>query len=129
MALATVKEEIIDARYSRTLEAWNYKSKILGIILIIPSLFVYDHESEGPLRGSSKRAGLVHDYLCRFDSAPVVDKLTAAQVYLEVLRKQKVSRWRRGLKFAVVCVWRGYFHKFRVYATYEDITGRKWPTS
>jgi len=30
MALATVKEEIIDARYSRTLEAWNYKKQDPG---------------------------------------------------------------------------------------------------
>jgi len=128
MALATVKEEIIDHRWSRTIEPWNYKSAALGRMIRIPALFVYDHESIPIIRGTSKRAGMVHDYLSRFDSIPVVSKRQAARIYREVMTVQHVSWWRKWGKWAVVLVWRGYFHVYRVYAQYSEMTGRKWPT-
>ena len=125
MYLPTIKEEVLDYRYSRILEPWSFYSEILGCLLTIPRGFVYDHESVPILKGTSHRGGLGHDYLSRKDSVPCVKKGIAAKVYREIMTAQNKPIWRRRLKYAFVLVWPGYFHKHSVFATYEEITGRK----
>ena len=66
------------------------------------------------LKGTCKVGGLVHDYLCRIDSEPVVSKKVAADVYLEVMKYRGSSWWRRYLKYWAVRFALGYFHKKKV---------------
>jgi len=120
-----IKETIIDYKYSRLNVSYSFKNRLLDCIIIIPKGFVYDHESLPLIRGTSHRGGLVHDYLCRIDSIPVVTKKQAADIYLEVMKFRGNSWWRRYTKYwAVRLAWE-YFHKLKVNASYEEITGRK----
>lgn len=131
----SVKIEIIpgDARYYRLLEDFVFYSDALGEWCIIPSGFIFDLESVPLIKGTNPEAGAVHDYLCRIDSDPVVSKTTAAKVYNEFQNyyDQKESGnvlnrfwdWiRRVVKTSVVMLAPGYFHKFKVLATYEEIS-------
>lgn len=120
-----IQEEILDYKYSRLLGPYRFASKVLDCVVSIPKGFVYDHESIPLIKGTSHRGGLVHDYLCRIDSVPVVTKKQAADVYLEVMKWRGNSFLRRYVKYWAVRIWPGYFHKFTVMATYEEITGRK----
>jgi len=125
MELPEIKEAVITYRISRLLAAWQFPSKVLGRIVRVPRGFVYDHESVPVIQGTSKRGGLVHDYLSRKDSAPVVSKLTAAKVYREIMTIQGNAWWRKWLKSSVVICWPGYFHKHTVFETYEEYTGKE----
>jgi len=120
-----IKEEVIDYKYSRLLAPYSFKSRVLGCIVIVPKGFVYDHESIPFLKGTSHRGGLLHDFLCRIDSTPVVTKKQAADVYLEVMKYRGNPWYRRYVKYWVVRIAGGYFHKLKVNASYEDITGRR----
>jgi hypothetical protein len=120
-----IKEELIDYKYSRLLAPYQYKSKVLGCTVTVPTGFIYDHESVPIIKGTSHRGGLIHDYLCRIDSKPVVTKKQAADAYLEVMALRGNPWWRRYAKYWVVRFAFGYFHKLKVNATYEEITGRK----
>jgi hypothetical protein len=102
--------------------------------ITIPPGFVHDYESVPLFRGTSKTGGVVHDYLCRSDSVPVVTKKLAADCYFEVMelsdqykstgRLQLIGFWfRRWLKYSAVLVAPGYFHKHKVMATYEEMAG------
>ena len=121
-----IKEELIDNyKYYRLLAPYRFKSNILGCLVTVPAGFVYDHESTIIIKGTSHRGGLIHDYLSRFDSIPVVTKKQAANVYLEVMTRRKNSWIRRYVKYWFVRVAFWYFHKLSVSATYEEITGIK----
>jgi len=124
MGLPEIREAVIDHKHSRLTAPWGFHSKVLGCYVKIERGFVYDHESIPLFKGTSKRGGLVHDYLCRTDSDPIVKKKQAADVYLEIMAIQGNSAWRRYGKYWVVRIWRGYFHKHTVLATYEEISGR-----
>jgi hypothetical protein len=89
-------------------------SDIVGRI-VIPVRFTCDWESVPLFKGTSKVAGLIHDYLSRHDSRPVVTKKIAADVYLEFMKFRGTPAWRRYLKYLVVLAWPGYFHKKSVY--------------
>ena len=118
-----IKEELIDNyKYYRLLAPYRFKSVVLGCTITVPKGFVYDKESVPIITGTSVRGGLIHDYLCRIDSVPVVTKEQAANVYLEVMTRRKNAWWRRYIKYWAVRVAFGYFHKFKVLATYEEIT-------
>lgn len=130
----SIKIEIIpgDSRYVRLLEDFRFYSDVLGRWCCIPKSFVFDLESVPLIRGTNPEAGAVHDYVCRKDSDPVVDKTTAAKIYLEFqgYYDQKETgnffnrAWdwiRRGIKTSVVWVAPRYFHRFPVMATYEEI--------
>jgi len=102
----------------------------------VPVAFVQDFESVPLVRGSNKRGGTAHDYLCRKDSVPVVTKSQAAAVYLEIMAYTYAisdrSWWQRfkdfnirWFKWGVVRVAPDYFHKHKVMATCEEITGLK----
>jgi len=122
--LTPLVDEDIDGVYYRLYRPFEFYSDILGRTVQIPSGFVYDKESVPLIRGTSNRGGLAHDYLCRKDSKPTVDKATAARVYREVMEFRGHAWWRRWIQWAVVRVAPFYFHKFRVLATYEEITGK-----
>ena len=125
MKLRGIYEKVIDYKYSQLVREWGFGSQVLGKVVTVPGGFVYDHESVPFFKGTSHRGGLVHDYLCRIDSRPIVSKKTAADVYLEVMTIQGNPRWKRYLKYWAVRAWPGYFHKHNVDATYEEIAGRK----
>lgn len=105
-----------------------YYSRTLGII-VVPAGFVTDLESVPLLRGTSKRAGVIHDYLSRFDSKPCVNKQLAADIYLEAMKARDIELGYKGLRYAikrnvkaaVVRVSWGYFHKLPVKATFEEV--------
>ena len=105
---------LINFTYSELTEDFSFDSDIIGDC-IVPAGFTFDWESIPIIRGTSKIAGLVHDYLSRIDSIPVVDKKTAADVYLEIMEHRGTSWWRRYLKYWVVRIVPGYFHKKKVH--------------
>jgi len=116
--------ESIDSTFIRLVEPFVFESSLIGRIEV-PVDFVCDRESVPLLRGTSERGGIVHDYLCRKNSIPVVIKEIAAKVYLEVMAFRRNPWWKRYVKYWVVRVAWGYFHKFTVEATYEELSGNK----
>jgi hypothetical protein len=130
----SIKVEHIKGDYKRVrlLTDFRFYSDVLSRWCCIPAGFVFDFESVPLLQGTNPEAGAIHDYLCRTDSDPVVDKSTAAKVYLEFQRyfdEMESGNWinrfwdwiSRGVKTAVVWIAPGYFHKFPVKASYEEI--------
>ena len=117
-----ISEDIIDYKYSRITKPYRFKSTLLKCTVTVPKGFVYDHESIPIIKGTSHRGGLIHDYLCRSDSIPVVDKKTAADVYLEVMTLRGNPWYRRYVKYWAVRLAFGYFHKHSVLDSYQEIT-------
>ena len=117
--------EEIDSKYARIVEPFIYYSDILGQSIIVPPNFIFDYESVPIIKATSKRGGTIHDYLCRVDSVPVVTKKIAADVYLEAMKVRRNAWWRRYVKYWAVRIAFGYFHKYTVLASYEEITGKK----
>jgi hypothetical protein len=106
-----------------------YYSRTLGTVIVVPVGFVTDLESIPLFKGTSKRSGVIHDYLSRFDSKPCVNKRLAAEIYLEAMRARdtELNReclWcmvRRNVKaFFAFAAW-GYFHSLPVGATFSEI--------
>ena len=122
--LSKLITEEIDSKYARIIFPFVYYSDLLDDIIEVPSGFVFDYESVPIIRGTSKRSGTLHDYLCRIDSIPVVTKKVAADVYLEAMTERKNARWRRYIKYWAVRIAWGYFHKFKVASTYKEISGK-----
>jgi hypothetical protein len=140
----TIKlERIAGTKLVRTIAPFPFFSMILGRWSEIPAGFIYDEESIPVLRGTNPEGGAIHDYLCRCDSDPVVDKLTAAKVYEEFQEyynalndRNKKTSWRDyiaamidrvmdfikpKIKTSVVIAAPGYFHKLPVMATLEQV--------
>ena len=128
-----VTKELIGSKYCQLTEEFMFYSDILKRDIIVPVGFICDYESVPLIKASSKRGGVIHDYLCRIDSVPCVSKQIAADVYLEAQRCRDFilnegwfkpfTRWiRRRVKTLVVRVAPGYFRKFLVMATLEDLT-------
>lgn len=138
--LTPLINEDIDARYARLHARFAIWSDVLGCKVEAPAGFVHDYESVPIVKGTSKRGGVIHDYLCRKDSIPVVTKAQAADVYFEVMEcrdglvyaegvcpiwTDALSMWlRRWGKYGVVRVWPGYFHQHKVSASYEEMSGQ-----
>jgi len=136
----SVKTEFIlgDPRYNRLTEDWEFYSDILGCWNKAPKGFVNDAESVPLFKGTNIEAGIAHDLVCRTnfktaDGKPIT-KWIAAKVYLELQYYfdhmesgnvfNRVWDWvSRGVKTSVVIVWPGYWHKFNIEATYEEIVG------
>jgi hypothetical protein len=135
-----IVEDIDNCKFVRLHDPFIFRSEVLqkaGLEsrVIVPTGFVYDEESIPIVRGSNKRGGTAHDYLCRIDSIPIVTKAQAAAVYKEVMQYcyeidrerekwQKLKDWTRTwIKWGVVRVAFGYFHKFTVEATGLEIAG------
>ena len=133
-------ERIPGVNLVRTIAPFPFYSGILGRWSEIPAGFIYDEESVPVIRGSNPEAGAIHDYLCRYNSDPVVDKITAANVYREFiafyneLEPQPTNKFREWLnaiydfikmriKPDVVIVAPGYFHRLPVMAALEQVEG------
>lgn len=125
--------EEIDSTYARIAVPFKYESNLLRCVINVPVGFVCDYESVPIVKGTSKRGGVIHDYLCRKDSVPVVTKKIAADVYLEAMECRdknnpnqswfaRLNRFiRRNIKYqAVLYAWR-YFHKLNVMSSYEEV--------
>ena len=119
--LTTLINEDIDYKYSRIHEQFIIHSSFLRRYVVVPTGFVHDYESVPIIKGTSKRGGVIHDYLCRIDSEPIVTKKQAASVYLEIMKHCKTSWWRRRLKWLAVSIASNYFHKHKVMATIEEM--------
>ena len=135
----TIKiERIPGTRLVRTIEDFWFYSVILKRWCFIPKGFIYDEESVPLLRGTNPEAGAIHDFLCRYNSDPVVDKITAAKVYrefiafytkLEPQQTNKIKAWlnaiydyiKMRIKPDAVIVAPGYFHRLPVMATLEQV--------
>lgn len=109
--------QIIDYKYSRLVEPFYFYSDVLKCWCEIPAGFSCDFESIPLFRGTSKVSGIIHDYYCRIDSTPVVDKKIAADIYKEFLIFRGASWWRWRVKYWTVRMARGYFHKLKVFDT------------
>jgi hypothetical protein len=105
---------VIDHKRSVLVEPFFFHSDVLKADCIIPPGFEMDWESVPLIKGTSKIAGLIHDYLCRKDSNPVVTKKIAADVYREFLIFRGASWWRWRAKYWTVRIAPGYFHKLKV---------------
>jgi len=103
--------QIIDSFWSKLMKRFWFYSDVLDQWVCIPLYFTCDWESTPIVRGTSKVAGLIHDYLSRKDSSPKVSKWVAARVYMEFMKYCGTPPVRRWVKFCVVVVWPGYFHK------------------
>ena len=133
--LTPLINEDIDARFARLHAVFAVYSDVLDCVVEAPVGFVHDYESVPVIKGTSKRGGVIHDYLCRIDSEPVVTKKQAADVYLEVMKCRDglpdrgtalgaFSLWlRRWVKYGFVRVWPGYFHKHIVSASFTEMSG------
>ena len=135
----TIKiERIAGTKLVRTIFPFPFYSVILGRWSEIPLGFIYDEESVPVIRGSNPEAGAIHDFLCRYNSDPVVDKITAAKVYrefiafytkLEPQQTNKIKAWlnaiydyiKMRIKPDAVIVAPGYFHRLPVMATLEQV--------
>ena len=134
--LSPLKVEILDSVYAQLLAPFIYHSSLLGMNVHIPTGFIMDFESVPVVKGTSKRGGVVHDYLVRIDSVPKVTKRQAADVYLEAMAcRDKMcidQSWmaranratRRRVKYWAVRGACGYMHKHYVLASYADIGER-----
>jgi len=125
-------EELMDNKLVRFHAPFRYYSAILEREIEIPKGFVCDLESVPLVKATSKRAGAIHDYLCRKDSIPIVSKAIAATVYKEAQECKdklickgtydKFDNWiRRNIKTFVVRIAFGYYHKYRVLASAEEL--------
>lgn len=128
----TIKiERIPGTKYVRLIAKFWFYSVILKRWCCIPAGFIYDEESVPVLKGTNPEAGAIHDYLCRFDSDPIVDQVTAAKVYDEFqdYYNGMDKGWfdtiwdfiKRHIKTDAVIVAQGYFHKLPVMATLEQV--------
>ena len=127
-----ITKELLGSKYAELMHDFVYTSAVLKRTIRISKGFICDYESVPVFKATSKRAGVIHDYLCRIDSDPVVSKQTAATVYAEAQQlrdclvcfsKWKLA-WRAILcwgKTSVVRVAFDYFHKFSVNAAVKDL--------
>ena len=144
----------LDYKHVRFNRMWAIHSDVIGGWIIFPVWFVDDHESVPGFQGTSLVAGHTHDLLCRKDAIiyiifddpeTAIKKITkkiAADAYLEIMERRygqkltnmngfkkqvkKAELWgRRYGKYWIVRAAWGYFQKFNVLATYEEITGEK----
>lgn len=126
-------ESISGTRLKRLVDGLRVYSSVLKCWIEIEMGFVHDEEST-PWRGDNPLGGLIHDYLCRYDSIPTVTQWQAAMIYLEFMCYEdslhKKSWHRRLLDCAFRNVKAGFvgitplprfFHKLSVKATVEEM--------
>lgn len=123
--MTTIKEYpttmMIDYKWSINMKIFRFHSDILNQWCEVPVGFTCDWESVPLLKGTSKVAGFIHDYLSRYDSVPVVTKKVAADVYMEFMKYRGTVLWKRCVKYLVVLICPGYFHKKSVNWSYGDL--------
>jgi hypothetical protein len=90
-----------------------YYSAVIGRTIIVPDGFVCDGESF--ILKSSTEAGVLHDYLYRKDSSPVVSRKIADAVLYEASRVDKCTWVMSWAKWAFVrVVSHCFYHKLNV---------------
>jgi len=127
----------LDGKYNELTKRFGFHSDVLGCAVWVPIEFVCDMESVPLFRTTNKRAGVIHDYLCRIDAVPTVTKSLAAKVYLEAMttrdklyyhkRPWYFRSWLfvyRHFKSRVVRIAWGYWKKHRVFDTLNQIKGK-----
>jgi hypothetical protein len=124
--LTDLVDEDIDSRYFRLHEPLAYYSDLLSDVIVVPKGFVYDHESVPIFKGTCNHAGAIHDYVCRKDNA-FAGKITmqmAADIYKEAMIARGNPWMRRFIKSNFVRLnWCGFWHRWSVKSTYEEIKG------
>lgn len=99
-------EEIPDSKIIRLTAPFAYYSPILSRLITVPAGFECDRESIPRipfvymfLGNSSAEAGVIHDYLYRVDSEPIVSRSIADDIYYEAscldgnYRVQAYAKW------------------------------------
>lgn len=124
-------ERIPGTKYVRLIKEFHFYSTILRRWGRIPKGFIYDEESVPVLRGTNPEAGAIHDYFCRTNSVPVVDKETAAMIcnefqqYYNNMANGSFARiwgWiKRHVKTDFVEIAPNYFHRLPVEATLDQV--------
>jgi len=104
--------QLIGEKHFMLTEPFIFYSDILGRECMVPIGFTCDLESVPVIRGTCRVGGIIHDYFCRKDSNPVVEKKDAADVYREFI-VYRGGRWS-WIKYWAVRFAPGYFHKFSV---------------
>ena len=107
------QSKVLSYKYSEQVSNFLAFSDIIGLFSI-PEGFTHDWESVPFFKGTSPVSGLIHDYLSRKDSVPLVTKEIAAKVYLEFLKFRGQGFIRRYAKYITVRFAFGYFHKKKV---------------
>jgi len=107
---AMPQARILNYKYSEQINPFLFYSDIIGLCSISEG-FIHDWESVPLIKGTCPVAGLIHDYLSRYDSTPKVTKKVAADVYLEFLKYRGQGYFRRYAKYWTVRLAPGYFHK------------------
>ena len=101
----------------------NYYSTLLDQTITVPTLFETDLASVPRFPfvymlwgGRAHREGVLHDYLYRKDSDPVVTFMMANRIFLSAMKSRNKPFFRRYFLFFGVCIG-GYFcyHKKSVY--------------
>lgn len=124
----------IDGKFVELNSSFCFYSKLLDQFIWVPKGFITDLESVPIFRSTSKRAGVIHDALCRIGVKPSVTKRMAAKVYLEAMTARdqtyyQNSSWffkswlwfyRHFKSFVVRYAW-GYWKKHRIDATYKEM--------
>ena len=127
--------KILNGKYISLYKPFIYHSTLLNMDINVPVDFICDFESVPLLKGTSNRGGVLHDYLCRIDSVPKVNKQEAASVYHEAMELRdrlstnsklwkKKMFFKRWIKSSVVRIVPGYFHKLKVNANINEICGK-----
>jgi len=124
----------IDGVYAELTSDFGYYSQRLNCEIWVPKGFITDLESVPIFRSKSKRAGVIHDALCRIDFKPSVSKAMAARIYLEAMTTRDRLYYTNALWYkrvwlsiyrfskAHIVRWcSGYWKKHKMDATYEEM--------
>lgn len=110
--------QLLGRRYFILTQPFVFYSEVLKQEVTIPVGFECDFESIPFIRGLCRTGGIIHDYLSRSNSLPLVTKRMAALVYREALQYFKHLKWKISAKYWTVRVAWGYFHKKEVLYVY-----------
>ena len=121
--MSEVETKLLDNnKYVQLTKPFFFFSDILNQELIIPAGFISDFESIPIVQGTSKRAGLCHDYCYRINSVPTMSRGVADTIYFEIMTYRGNPTWRKYLKFwAVKLFGKRSYHKLMVEATIDEI--------
>lgn len=121
--------EDLDDTYARLTKVLVYKSDLLDFIIRIPVGFITDFSSvpRVPIAywfwgGRSHKEAVLHDFLYRIDSIPVVSFSIANKVFKEAMESRGKSFFVRWPMFVgtVVGGWFSY-HKHKVMDSVEEL--------
>jgi hypothetical protein len=120
--LTTLKVTCLTDKVWRLVGSLWYESDFLRSDVIVPEGFLTDFASVPRvplfywlLGDKAHHEAVIHDYLYRFDSVPVVSRADADEVFLEAMRCRKKSVWVRWPMYMGVRMGGGaVYHKKKV---------------